>query len=155
MQGSAFGAWANLPRNGIVAFPNSKSRSGFGWRGLYFVLQKTALGLRIEVISGEPSIIAGLRSVAAVAQFCFATPAVRDDVIDGALFEWYGSPAGFILVCKLAFAIGPMKEDELLLIGTEKVVVDSHPLFCLTFDEIYQHLERRINFYLQAAKLET
>lgn len=68
------------------------------------------------------------------------------------------------------FGHGHIKLFGLLLIGrsaglteddrtrlkwrTEKVIVDSHPLFCLTFDEIYQHLERRINFYPQAAKLE-
>jgi Shedu protein SduA, C-terminal len=37
---------------------------------------------------------------------------------------------------------------------TEKVLVDSHPLTCLTFDEIYLHLERRIMYYPAAAQLE-
>jgi hypothetical protein len=38
---------------------------------------------------------------------------------------------------------------------TEKVLVDSHPINCLTFDELYLHLERRIKYYPEAAKLET
>ncbi len=37
---------------------------------------------------------------------------------------------------------------------TEKVRVDSHTVECLTFDELYQHLEWRISFYPQASQLE-
>jgi hypothetical protein len=37
---------------------------------------------------------------------------------------------------------------------TEKVRVDSHTIECLTFDDLYQHLEWRISFFPQASKLE-
>jgi hypothetical protein len=68
------------------------------------------------------------------------------------------------------FGHGHIKFFGLLLIGrsaglsaddltrlkwrTEKVLVDSHPLFCLTFDALYQHLARRIDFYPEAARLD-
>ena len=35
---------------------------------------------------------------------------------------------------------------------TEKVRVDSHTVECLTFDDLYQHLEWRISFFPQAAE---
>jgi hypothetical protein len=37
---------------------------------------------------------------------------------------------------------------------TEKVRVDSHTVECLTFDDLYQHLEWRISFFPQASKYE-
>src|ERR1700676_5160272 len=36
---------------------------------------------------------------------------------------------------------------------TEKVRVDSHTIECLTFDDLYEYLERRMSFYPQASKL--
>jgi hypothetical protein len=49
-----------------------------------------------------------------------------------------------------------LSDDDLTRLRwrTEKVLVDSHPLFCLNFDALYQHLARRIQQYPEAAKLE-
>jgi len=38
---------------------------------------------------------------------------------------------------------------------TEKVLIDSHPVTCLTFDDLHASLSRRFNIYRAAAKLET
>jgi hypothetical protein len=37
---------------------------------------------------------------------------------------------------------------------TEKVRVDSHAIDCLTFDDLYGYLQRRMNFYSEAPKFE-
>jgi hypothetical protein len=37
---------------------------------------------------------------------------------------------------------------------TEKVRVDSHSIDCLTFDDLYEHLRRRLSFYPEASKFE-
>ena len=34
----------------------------------------------------------------------------------------------------------------------ERVLVDSHPVHCVTYDELHQHLERRLGYYLAAAR---
>jgi hypothetical protein len=36
---------------------------------------------------------------------------------------------------------------------TEKVRVDSHTIECMTFDDLYQYLERRMSYYPQAPRL--
>jgi hypothetical protein len=38
---------------------------------------------------------------------------------------------------------------------TEKVLIDSHPLTCLTFDDLHSSLKNRFILYRDAAKLET
>ena len=37
---------------------------------------------------------------------------------------------------------------------TEKVRVDSHAIDCLTFDDLYGYLQRRMNYYSEAPKFE-
>ncbi len=37
---------------------------------------------------------------------------------------------------------------------TEKVLVNSIPVYCLTFDDLFSQLRTRFNYYVQAAHLD-
>jgi hypothetical protein len=69
------------------------------------------------------------------------------------------------------FGSGHIRFNGLLIIGrsasldetkksrlkwrTEKVLIDSHPINCITFDQLYEELQTRFTLYKAASKLET
>lgn len=61
----------------------------------------------------------------------------------------------FIALLILGRNAGVSAEDRnRLRWRTEKVRIDSHTVECLTFDDLYEHLNRRIGFYPEAFRLE-
>lgn len=88
------------------------------------------------------------------------------------LIDWFYSLDDLKKTARFAkdFGYGHVKFFGLLLIGrsrgtsqadrsrlkwrTEKVLVDSHCIHCLTFDELYEVLGQRMSYYPKASKFE-